>query len=80
MTYNYFVVCLVVCIAQEEQKDSLIALARERDEFELCIKELRARNSWLEKQVLGAPDALRCALAKQQKKSRLQIKCACVYR
>lgn len=44
---------------QEEQKDSLIALARERDEFELCAKELRARNSWLEKQVLGSPGALR---------------------
>lgn len=45
---------------QEEQKDALIGLARERDEFELCIKELRARNSWLEKQVLRSPEALRC--------------------
>lgn len=44
---------------QEEQKDALIGLARERDEFELCIKELRARNSWLEKQILRSPEALR---------------------
>lgn len=44
---------------QEEQKDALIALARERDEFALCIKDLRARNSWLEKQMLKTPDALR---------------------
>ncbi|CBN74184.1 hypothetical protein Esi_0013_0105 [Ectocarpus siliculosus] len=44
---------------KEEQKDALIALARERDEFALCIKDLRARNSWLEKQVLKTPDALR---------------------
>eukprot|EP00903_Cladosiphon_okamuranus_P008227 g7920.t1 len=44
---------------KEEQKDALIGLARERDEFELCVKELRARNSWLEKQVLGSPGALR---------------------
>ncbi|CAB1111317.1 unnamed protein product [Ectocarpus sp. CCAP 1310/34] len=44
---------------KEEQKDALIALARERDEFALCIKDLRARNSWLEKQMLKTPDALR---------------------
>eukprot|EP00752_Nemacystus_decipiens_P011965 g10606.t1 len=52
---------------QEQQKDSLIALARERDEFELCVKELRARNSWLEKQVLGAPSTLRCVAEEQVK-------------
>lgn len=48
---------------QEEQKDALIALVRERDEFELCVKDLKARNSWLEKQVLGSPDACRCGEA-----------------
>lgn len=46
-------------VKQEEQKDALIALVRERDEFELRVKDLKTRNSWLEKHVLGSPQACR---------------------
>lgn len=44
---------------QEDRKDALINLVRERDEFELRVKDLQARNHWLEKQVLGSSNAFR---------------------
>ncbi|CAM9509981.1 unnamed protein product, partial [Hapterophycus canaliculatus] len=52
---------LLLLREKERQKDALIALARERDEFELRIKELGSRNTWLEKQLLRSPEALRSA-------------------